>query len=106
MIAGAKIFTANTPLDVLIGAMGNILRPLERFKIPVKDFFSTMGLTLRCFPKLKDHVSNLYREYIKNGNVKGFWGRVRIIASFLMPLFIESMQSPEVFFEEADERKG
>jgi len=104
MIAGAKILTATTQIDLLIGAIGKLLKPLERLGIPVVDFFSTMGLTMKSLPKIKDQIAETYKEKVKGGDVKGFWNRVKVISFFLMPLFIKSIQSPEIFFE--DERKS
>jgi len=104
MIAGAKILTATTQIELLIGAIGKILKPLERLGIPVVDFFSTMGLTMKSLPRIKDQIAETYKEKVKEGDVKGFWNRVKVISFFLMPLFIKSIQSPEIFFE--DERKS
>jgi len=100
MIAGAKIITASTPLEDLIGALAKTLRPLEKTGLPVAEFFSTMGLTLRCFPKLKDYLTENYRNHRDKGNLRGFSGKAKIISSFLLPLFIQSMKSPEIFFNE------
>jgi energy-coupling factor transport system permease protein len=104
MIVGAKILTATTQIELLIGAIGKILKPLEYLNIPVVDFFSTMGLSMKSLPKIKDQIARTYREKVNDGNAKGFWNRIKVISFFLMPLFIKSMQSPEIFFD--DERKS
>jgi energy-coupling factor transport system permease protein len=104
MIAGAKILTATTQIELLIGAIGKILKPLERLGIPVIDFFSIMGLTMKSLPRIKDQIAETYKEKVRGEDVKGFWNRVKVISFFLMPLFIKSIQSPEIFFE--DERKS
>lgn len=104
MVAGAKILTATTPFDVLVEALGNTLKPLEKIGLPVGEFFTTMGLTLKCFPRLKDHLSENYRNHKDQVKFRGFLGKARIISSFLLPMFIQSMQSPEMFFKE--EAKG
>lgn len=100
MIAGAKILTATTQIELLAGAFGKILKPLELLGIPVVEFFSTMGLTMKSLPRLKDQIAETYKEKVNEGNIKGFWDRVRVISMFLMPLFVKSMQSPEIFFKE------
>lgn len=99
MIAGAKILTATTPVESLIGGLGKILKPLERLGIPVSDFFYTMGLTMKSFPRLKDHIAEIYREKKKEGEIKGFWDRAKLISTLMLPLFVKSIQSPESFFE-------
>lgn len=105
MIAGAKILTSTTQIELLVDGFGKILKPLERLGIPVVEFFLTMGLTMKALPRLRDQIAETYREKVKEGNIKGFWGRVRIVSIFLMPLLVKSIQSPESFFEK-DERSG
>jgi len=99
MIAGAKILTGTTDIELLVNALGRILRPLERFKIPVSEFFSTMGLTMKYLPELKEQIIRSYKKELQNSHLKGFWNRARIISMFLIPLFVKSIQSPEMFFK-------
>ena len=107
MIAGAKILTATTEIGLLIKGLERIFGPLERFRVPVHEFFSAMGLTMKSLPALKEQVVKEYREKVKDGNVTGFLNRARAVSMFLIPLFVRSLQSPESFFEdeEGDERR-
>ena len=105
MVAGAKILTASTPLDVLVSGLGNILKPLEKIGLPLNDFFETMGLTLKCFPKLKDYLAENYRNHKNKEENRGFFGNARIISLFLLPMFAQSMQNPEMFFQDREEEK-
>ena len=104
MVAGAKILTASTPLDVLVAGFGNILKPLEKTGLPLNDFFETMGLTLKCFPKLKDYLAENYRNHKNKEENSGFLGNARVISLFLLPMFAQSIQSPEMFFQEREEK--
>ncbi len=99
MIMGAKILMASSKTDDIVRALGRLLYPLEKIGIPVKDFFHTMGLTIKCFPVLKNMAMETYRENVKTANLKGFWDRARLVSVFLLPLFVKSIQYPEVFFE-------
>lgn len=99
MIFGAKILTEVLSIDEIIRSFGNILSPLERVGVPVKDFFSVMGLTLKSFPLLMDHLVKTYREEAMSNEILGFRKRLRHMASFLMPVFIESIRTPESFFK-------
>lgn len=103
MVAGAKILTASTPLDVLVAGLGNILKPLEKTGLPFNDFFEIMGLTLKCFPKLKDYLAENYRNHKNKEENRGFLGNARVISLFLLPMFAQSIQNPEVFFKEREE---
>ena len=108
MIAGAKILTATTETRLLITALERIFSPLERLGVPVHEFFSAMGLTMRSLPALKDQIVREYRDKVKGGNIRGFLNKARIISLFLIPLFVKSMRSPESFFEDktGHERKS
>lgn len=104
MIAGAKILTATTGIEQLVGAFARMLRPLEHLGIPVDDFFSTVSLTMKSLPRLKAHLADTYRLKVKEDNIRGFWKRARVVSMFLIPLMVQSLQSPEKYFK--DERKS
>ena len=104
MVAGAKILTSTTPFEDLVSALANTMKPLEKIGIPVSEFFSTMGLTLKAFPRLKDYLALNYKNHKDKNETKGFMGKARILSLFLLPVFIQSMQSPEIFFNEQDEK--
>jgi energy-coupling factor transport system permease protein len=97
MIAGAKILTATTGIEPLISAFAKLLNPFERLGIPVEEFFSTMGLTMKTLPLLKEQVVREYRTTVGDKKITGFRNRARLISSFLMPLFVKSIRSPETF---------
>ncbi len=106
MIAGAKILIAASKIEDIIHGLWRLLSPFERLGLPVKDFFFTTGLTLKCFPILKSMLYENYQEHVKSANIKGVWNRARVVSLFLLPMFAESIQSPEKFFvgpEQSDE---
>jgi energy-coupling factor transport system permease protein len=100
MITGAKILTATTKIELLITACGNLLKPLEFLRVPVREFFSIMALTVKSLPELKNEIIGTYREQRKDAGITGFWNRAKLISLFLMPLFVKTIQSPERFFKE------
>ena len=100
MIFGAKLLIATSKTEEIVHGLWRLLSPFERTGLPVKDFFYIMGLTLKCFPVLKNMLYDNYREHIISANIKGVWNRARVVSLFLLPMFVESMQSPEKFFIE------
>ncbi len=100
MIAGAKILTSTTTIGELVGACERMLKPLERFGVPVAEFFSTTGLTIKSLPRLKDHLIDTYKQKVKEDSIKGFLSRVKVVSLFLLPLIVKSLQSPEIFFKD------
>ncbi len=114
MVYAAKILMIITPLEAMIGSLKRVLRPLERVGLPVHEFFSIMALTLQCFPVLKQKLYERYSENAKQrsgtstggAGTKSFISNFRIavtlLASFMIPLFVESMAEPEKFFMTAN----
>ncbi len=106
MVYAAKILMHLTPVEAMIGSLRTLFRPLGRIGLPVHDFFSIMGLTLQCFPVLKQKLYNRYTEKTKvqlgpaagKSIISDFKLNVTLIASFMVPLFVESMADPEKFF--------
>ncbi|MBI5848364.1 MAG: hypothetical protein HZB31_10535 [Nitrospirae bacterium] len=102
MIGGVKFLMAKTKTDQVVKAMTNLLQPFEKAGLPVNDFFHTMGLTLKCFPLLKDALAGHYAATMQKGGVRGILSRAKLMALFMLPLFVESIHSPELFFPESD----
>lgn len=105
MIAGAKILTATTGTGSLVDGLGRILKPLERLGLPVREFFSTMGLAMRSIPRIKERISEAYGRSTDKGGARGFWNRTKVISVFLIPLFVHSIRNPEIFFEDRPAEK-
>jgi energy-coupling factor transport system permease protein len=106
MIAGAKILTATTGIEPLISAFAKLLKPFERLGLPVEEYFSTMGLTMKSLPRLKEQVVREYRTTVKDRKITGFRNRAKVISSFLMPLFVKSIRSPETFLNDEVSPEG
>ena len=102
MVFGAKILISTSKTEEIIHGLWRLLSPFEKTGLPVKDFFYMMGLTLKCFPVLKNMLYESYREHIISANIKGIWNRAKAVSMFLLPMFVESMQSPEKFFIESE----
>lgn len=106
MICSAKILTVILPLNEMVLAMNRILSPLENIGLPVRDFFYIMGLTVKALPVLSSHLAGAYMEDLKNKGVSGFRGRLRHLVSFIMPVFTESLRTPESFFVSEENGTG
>ncbi|MBF0560067.1 MAG: hypothetical protein HQL08_14950 [Nitrospirae bacterium] len=109
LVYAAKILTHFTPIEAMIASLRKTLRPLELIGIPVHYFFSVTALTLQCFPVMKKKLYDKYSEAIKQRavtpsggtGVRGLMSSAGLIASFMIPLFVESMAEPERFFQSA-----
>jgi hypothetical protein len=61
-----------------------------------------MGLTLQCFPVLQDTIIAQYRKNGSEVSTGTIWNKTRMLALFLLPLFVESIRSPEAFFKKSE----
>ncbi len=103
MIGGVKFLMTRTKTDHIVKAMANLLKPFEKLGLPIKDFFHIMGLTLKCFPILKNAIARHYTENIQRGKAQtSILNKARLMALFMLPLFVESIHAPELFFLEPD----
>lgn len=91
LIFGAKILTAATATDDLVRGMVSFLGPLGK-KRPVKEFVSTMSLSIQFLPIIYDEAQTCYRETFKNSTEKTFLGRMKLSASLLFTLFERSIK--------------
>jgi energy-coupling factor transporter transmembrane protein EcfT len=106
LIFAAKVITSLAPMERMLDALGTFFSPLERIGVPVRELFLTMALTLQCFPVLKQRLSETYRENVEGKGELTVRGKIGLLASFLVPLFVESMRDPEAFFMRQGEEKG
>ncbi len=90
-ILGAKIITATTPAEDLIGAAVRLMGPLGKWK-PVREFVATLSLTLRFIPVIYDEARSLFRDAAGSSSGRTVLGRVKLSASLLAPLFERSVK--------------
>ncbi len=91
LILGAKILTATTATDDLVKGIISLLGPLGRWK-PVKEFVSTMSLSIQFLPIVYDEAQAFYRETFKNSTEKTFLDKMKLSASLLATLFERSIK--------------
>lgn len=106
LIFAAKILTSLAPLEQILVSLGRSLRPLERMGVPVHEFFMVLALTLQCFPVLTQRLKEVYRQRVEGKQAATFADKVRLTVSFLVPLFVESMRTPEKFFIQSNGRSN
>ncbi|GAB4482305.1 MAG: hypothetical protein OHK006_00380 [Thermodesulfovibrionales bacterium] len=102
LIAGVKLLIGGVRPEDLVRGLQTLCRPAERIGLPVRDFFHVMGLTIACFPLLRDMVRERYRSTVSVQKIRGVSARIAAIGAFLLPLFAESLLSPDAYFEEHD----
>lgn len=104
MIFAAKILTHLLPLEKMLLTIGRLAGPFAG--PPVRDFLDIMGLTLKALPVLTQRLSEAYRNDLEKNSIKGFRNRLRHLVSFMLPVFTESIRSPEEFIVSTDKHLG
>ena len=56
VLAGAALLAWTTPLADLSPALGRLLGPLRRFRVPVDELVGAIALSIRCLPLLLEEV--------------------------------------------------
>lgn len=102
MIYGAKLITITTEPRELIDGMYKLFKPLERFNINMKEFFSNMYLTMKYLPEIKEKIKGYYSDEIKRNNYKSFTDKLKLFSSSIIPFLIETLESPEKFFNKSE----
>lgn len=102
LIIGAKVLTATTKAEDLVGGMSGLLGPIGRLG-PVREFILTMTLTLRFLPIIYNEAFTLYREMIKESRGARLADRIRLSVALLTPLFERSLKKAK---ELADKEQG
>ncbi len=91
LIIGAKILTATTATDDLVRGMISLLGPLGKWK-PVKEFVSTMSLSIQFLPIIYDEAQTFYKKAFKNSAERTFSDKIKLAASLLSTLFEKSIK--------------
>nr|WP_268760530.1 CbiQ family ECF transporter T component [Protofrankia coriariae] len=59
MFAAAALLGWTTPLSELAPALGRLLAPLRRLRLPIDEWVATVALSIRCLPLLVDEIRML-----------------------------------------------
>jgi len=95
LIAGAKFLTVVITLEEAIVALGSLLSPMERLKIPVGSLFRTMALAVSMLPVIRDRIAEEYSMRTENMEDRDITAKVSVVFRFLLPLFFRSISDPE-----------
>lgn len=90
LILGAKALTT-TKAEDLVGAINVLLGPLGRWK-PLREFMSTMSLTLCFLPIVYTEAQALYTEVVKDSPETTFLDKIKLSVSLLTLLFERSLK--------------
>jgi energy-coupling factor transport system permease protein len=102
MIAGAKVLMGTTGPKAAAQALERPAAFFNRLGLPAVEFARTIGMTIEVLPKLKERILSIYACIREERARDGFGGRVMLFSSLLSGLIVQSLSSPERFFEERE----
>ena len=94
LIVGAKLLTLTTPLDDIIKLLGRLFLPLEAVRVPVRDFFETLSMTIKLLPGIREEALKNYRSGLAGAGEKGLLKRAGILISLVFPVMVRTLQAP------------
>ena len=62
VVAAFWLYLSTEPMKV-VDALSSLLRPLERFRVPVREFAFVVGLIIRFFPASVTRIKDLHRNF-------------------------------------------
>lgn len=95
LIIGSSMLTYTTTPNQLTDAIESLMRPLEKFHVPVHDFAMMMSLALRFIPILLDEANRIINAQSARGadfEEGNLWKRMRAMVSILVPLLVSSVR--------------
>lgn len=90
------LMAVTTPQD-LTDALGRLLAPLERLRIPISEVALMLSITLRFLPILMQEAFKIQRAQIARGaDLEGSWiGRIKKSLPMILPLFSGALKKAD-----------
>lgn len=93
LVIGSSIMTLTTTPNQLTDAMEHLMRPLNRFHMPVHEVAMMMGIALRFIPILLEETDKIMKAQMSRGadfESGNFIRRLRGMVPLLVPLFVSA----------------
>lgn len=98
LVIGSSLMTLTTTPNQLAAAFENVLKPLERFKVPVQDIAVMMSIALRFIPILLEELDKIMKAQMARGadfESGNLFQRAKSMIPIIVPLFISAIRRSE-----------
>ena len=95
LVTGSSVMTLTTTPNQLTNAMEALLKPLNRFHVPVHEISMMMSIALRFIPTLIEETDRIMSAQKARGadfESKSVIQRVKSMVPILVPLFISAFR--------------
>lgn len=103
LLLGMSLLTLTTATLDITDAFEHLLAPFARFGMPAHELSMMMGIALRFLPQFAFELQTVYRAQISRGATFSK-GRVRMLASLMVPLFTSAFRHAETLSGAMDAR--
>ena len=103
MMAGMSLVTLTTMTLDLTEAFERLLSPFARIGVPAHELSMMMSIALRFLPQFTFELQTVYRAQISRGATFSK-GRLRMLASLMVPLFTSAFRHAETLSSAMDAR--
>ena len=95
LVIGSSMLTYTTTPNQLTDALENLMKPLNKIKVPVHEFAMMMSLALRFIPILLEEANRIINAQSARGadfEEGKIWQRMRAMISILGPLLVSALR--------------
>ena len=103
LLLGMSLLTLTTATLDITDAFEYLLRPFRRIGVPAHELSMMMGIALRFLPQFTFELQTVYRAQISRGSTFSK-GRLRMLASLMVPLFTSAFRHAETLSSAMDAR--
>ena len=103
LLLGMSLLTLTTATLDITDAFEYLLRPFRRIGVPAHELSMMMGIALRFLPQFTFELQTVYRAQISRGATFSK-GRLRMLASLMVPLFTSAFRHAETLSAAMDAR--
>ena len=103
LLLGMSLLTLTTATLDITDAFEYLLHPFSRIGVPAHELSMMMGIALRFLPQFTFELQTVYRAQISRGATFSK-GRLRMLASLMVPLFTSAFRHAETLSSAMDAR--
>ena len=103
LLLGVSLLTLTTTALDITDAFEYLLKPFARIGLPAHELAMMMGIALRFLPQFAFELTTVYRAQISRGATFSK-GRLRMLASLMVPLFTSAFRHAETLSSAMDAR--
>lgn len=103
LLLGMSLLTLTTTTLDITDAFEYLLHPFARIGVPAHELSMMMGIALRFLPQFTFELQTVYRAQISRGATFSK-GKVRMLASLMVPLFTSAFRHAETLSSGMDAR--